>query len=611
MRRMMGVIKDRHGTYYARRKVPDVLQEATASVLGVSKSRQVWLKKSLGTKDLKTANVRAKPVEMAFDRTLADAAALIKERPLRTTLAQTEIDRIAEYHFATTLAYDEEERREGTGNEELVASIAQQLTANGVEFDMPFPLAARPPYGLSDREVAKRRADLAWLLPIMQEALARGDISKVSEHLQELLHVFQISLDPKSEAYRKLGMAVLQADVTALRAIGRRERGEPIATPSVPDIPSSPGLDPAGDGLRAAFEGWKKAKTRPQRTVDEYGRSLELFIQLHGDVPILQMKRRHAREFREALQEVPRSRKGPLLAARLPELREWGRSHPEVPKITAGTINKQLGAVQAVAVWARDHGIIPDDAPWADPFSNMRLPEDDPDREPFTMAELQLCFSSPVFAKGQRPQGGRGEAAFWLPLLGLLTGARQSELAGLSVADVRTDDTSGVTAIFITKDRERGKRVKTRQSERAVPIHPELVKLGFRDYVQSVRQTRGADAWLFPLVAPDTQGVRAWSKWFGRYIRSIGIGDKAKVFHSFRHNFKDALRAAGIGQEVHDAITGHSMRGDVSRGYGAKDMATRFGWTTLANAVAKVTYPGLDLSPAKRGRVKKAQSKSK
>src|SRR5262249_54063651 len=203
MRRMMGVVKNRHGTYNAQQKVPAPLQEAVASLLGNLKSRQKWLKKSLGTKDQREAHIRAKPVLMGFDRLLADAAALMKQRPLRTTLAQAEIDRIAGYHFATTLSWDEEERREGTGNEELVASVAQQLTDAGVEFDMPLPLSSRPAYGLSDREVAKRNAEVAWLLPIMQEALARGDISKVSEHLHELLAVFQINLDPKCEAYRK------------------------------------------------------------------------------------------------------------------------------------------------------------------------------------------------------------------------------------------------------------------------------------------------------------------------------------------------------------------------------------------------------------------------
>ena len=108
---MMGVIKNRHGTYYAQVKVPARLQQATANVLGLSKPDLKWLKKSLGTKDQREAHIRAKPVLMGFDRMLADAEALLKTRPVRTAIAQAEIDRIAEYHFATTLAQDEEERR--------------------------------------------------------------------------------------------------------------------------------------------------------------------------------------------------------------------------------------------------------------------------------------------------------------------------------------------------------------------------------------------------------------------------------------------------------------------------------------------------------------------
>jgi hypothetical protein len=216
MRRMMGVIKNRHGTYNAHVKVPLRLQQAVAALLGRSQPLKN-LKKSLGTKDLREANIRAKPVLMGFDRVLAQAEELDKERPLRTSLAQAEIDRLAEYHFASALRYDDEERREGMGGDDLVASIARQLTEAGIELEMPLPLGARREYGLSDREVAKRNADLAFMLPIMKEALARGDISKVSEYLQELLAVFQVNLDPKSEAYRKLGMAVLKAEVDVIR----------------------------------------------------------------------------------------------------------------------------------------------------------------------------------------------------------------------------------------------------------------------------------------------------------------------------------------------------------------------------------------------------------
>ena len=62
----MGLIKDRHGTYYARHKVPERLQEAVARILDNGKAKQVWLKKSLGTKVVAQANIRAKPVQMEF-----------------------------------------------------------------------------------------------------------------------------------------------------------------------------------------------------------------------------------------------------------------------------------------------------------------------------------------------------------------------------------------------------------------------------------------------------------------------------------------------------------------------------------------------------------------
>ena len=88
----------------------------------------------------------------------------------------------------------------------------------------------------------------------------------------------------------------------------------------------------------------------------------------------------------------------------------------------------------------------------------------------------------------------------------------------------------------------------------------------------------------------------AWSKWFGRYIRDLGIHNRAKVFHSFRHGFKDALRAAEVSEYVNDALTGTRWSGTVERQYGAKQMIRRFGIATLAAAVSKVAYPGLDLS---------------
>jgi hypothetical protein len=110
MRVMMGLLKDRHGTYYARHKVPLRLQEATARILENGKAKQVWLKRSLGTKKLQEAHVRAKPVQMEFDRIIARAEETVKARPMRTSLSDTEIKRMAEYTYAHALAAHDELR---------------------------------------------------------------------------------------------------------------------------------------------------------------------------------------------------------------------------------------------------------------------------------------------------------------------------------------------------------------------------------------------------------------------------------------------------------------------------------------------------------------------
>jgi integrase len=592
----MGLMKDRHGTYYARMKVPDRLQAAVARVLDQGKDRQSFLKKSLGTKDLKAANIRAKPVLAGFDRVLGEAEQLLTERPMRESLSATEIKRMSEIYYAVMLDNDETTRREGTGTEPLFQSIAAQLAAAGIAVKTPFAVGALPEAGLSAREVHKRAEHLSWELAVTSDALARGDTTVIREELDELLDVYQISLDPKCEAYRRLAMAVLSAHVKALKDIERRSGGEPVDTPQIPE--GLGGSEAVGGSLRDAFEGWNKERSRPADTVHEYKRAVEMFIQLHGDLPVAAIKKSHARLYREALQDVPQRRAGELLKASLPELSAWGRKHPEAPKVAPGTVNKQFGAVQAIAGWGYANGIIPEDTAWADPFTKMRVQGEQSERTSFENPDLKLLFAAPVFTEHDYPEGGRGPAAFWLPLLSLFNGARQAELAGLTAADVQTEPETSTPLLYITAQASRGKRLKTKASRRVVPIHSQLVELGFLKFVEDVRKRDGDKAFLFPLIATDKgrAGVKAYSKWFGRYLRAQGVTDTAKVFHSFRHGFKDALRQGKVNQEIHDALTGHAQASTVSGGYGAKEMLARFGVKVLRTAVAKVAYRGLDLS---------------
>jgi hypothetical protein len=181
MRISMGIIKNQHGVYHLRKKVPKRLEAAVALVTGAAKERVSWLKKTLDTKDHKSAKVRAVPLLMEFDRILAQAEALTADRPLRTSLSDKEIERLAQYYFAAALAEEEEMRRDGPKSEKLFQGIAKQLTDAGVEFTTPFHIGPVPEYGLSDRQMQKRAADLEADIALAEDALARGNISAITK----------------------------------------------------------------------------------------------------------------------------------------------------------------------------------------------------------------------------------------------------------------------------------------------------------------------------------------------------------------------------------------------------------------------------------------------
>jgi hypothetical protein len=101
----------------------------------------------------------------AFKTRCVGQEALLTEGQLRTALTSSEIVRIADYHYAG-LADDCQFTTEGAQeDEDLTRSVAAQLNEAGIEYDMPVPFdALRPQYGLIDRQVIKRDADVKWWL---------------------------------------------------------------------------------------------------------------------------------------------------------------------------------------------------------------------------------------------------------------------------------------------------------------------------------------------------------------------------------------------------------------------------------------------------------------
>jgi integrase len=163
-------------------------------------------------------------------------------------------------------------------------------------------------------------------------------------------------------------------------------------------------------------------------------------------------------------------------------------------------------------------------------------------------------------------------------VLGLFTGARLGELLLLRPHDVQIS--GGIDFINITA--EGGRRLKTDNSRRCVPIHGQLRALGFVDWARS--NGGGLFADLLP-ADPGAQLSKNASRDLMRFSRAVGVTDKLKTFHSFRHLFKDMCREAGVEEAVADALTGHAG-GGIGRRYGPG-----FSLTVLAAAVAKMRWP--------------------
>ena len=112
--------------------------------------------------------------------------------------------------------------------------------------------------------------------------------------------------------------------------------------------------------------------------------------------------------------------------------------------------------------------------------------------------------------------------------------------------------------------------MKTSSSRRKVPLHADLLALGFIDY----RNSLPAEGRLFPKLEehPENGYGHAVGKAWAKYLKEVvGLESQASPSHGFRHTFKTLCREVGIETAVSDWITGHSIAG-VGADYGSNPL---------------------------------------
>lgn len=243
----------------------------------------------------------------------------------------------------------------------------------------------------------------------------------------------------------------------------------------------------------------------------------------------------------------------------------------EVPKngaLQGPTRNRHLAFLNQLIAYGRSGlGLALDPALTTTPF-RARKDRRGRDQRPVPQkAGIESFFRRPLFSgyagwDDIDTPGGEfyHRAEYFCSLLGIYQGARREEYCGLHVDDVIADN-GPLPYIHIAPNEIR--RIKNVQSVRNLALHPELIRLGFLDYVEAIRAlgyTR-----VFPdLYSPSTKspmGDRLYDQLLPS-LRACGFRP-----HQVRHFFGDELKQRAVSKEFRADLLGHGGDGETTERY--------------------------------------------
>ncbi|ELV8720478.1 site-specific integrase [Vibrio harveyi] len=331
-----------------------------------------------------------------------------------------------------------------------------------------------------------------------------------------------------------------------------------------------------GEYLSKCIELYLESRSHDQirpKTLERYAARLRLLLYIIDDQPINSLRRSHALEFKDKLIRLP---------ANMNKIAKYkGLTVDEVlaldpSPMASNTANDTMTDVGSFFDWC-----VLNEYALKNSFKGLKMKVSkraSDERAAFDMCDLTTLFQHSYF------QGGkvRHPHYYWLPVLGVYTGARLNELCQLHVGDIRTDSESNLWTMTITASRE-DQNTKNVSSERTIPLHSKLIELGFIEYVQSLSHER-----VFPELKKGRDGYgQAPSKWFARLRDKVlpNAGNEGKSFHSFRHTFINELKQLDAPKTHAAAYVGHGENSETFGRYGKAYVAS-----TLKPVVELITY---------------------
>lgn len=407
----------------------------------------------------------------------------------------------------------------------------------------------------------------------LQEQLKRLERAKTFKRLAIIedsaaAHLYAERLSPLTTAPDVLEdykFDLLRKEIEVIKRLIERQGGADIPTPKVQT--ASPHLVDSWEVMLAT---WKKERLPRPKSYDETVSVLGQWRTFHGELAPTSITEEHVNAWVKQLKEK---------------------------NLNLQTVKKKVALLRAVFSTAIDEKEV---ATKVNPFGLVKVKisknhakQAREARQPFEINHLNSLFNTPVFTKSELPGKGGGDAAFWIPLIALTTGARLEEIGQLFVKDI----TMRSDRLWIRiAELDETQLLKNEGAWRHVPVHPELLKIGFEALVDS-RREQGHER-LFPQLRLNKyqQYTAVYSTWFNEYLDEHVVDDSRYTFHSFRHNMKDFGIESGVSAPILDALMGHSLEGMTDR-YGKKSGGRRtFSNQALIEAVDMIRFEGVDLS---------------
>lgn len=533
--------RGKHGIKYVRRRIPAALQQAYP--------KKTHITRSLGTSDLRLAKARAHAELAQIDAEFAQArerldlsrASLAAKRISK--LSDDQLQVVAKFWARQVLLTDDKNRQDGLDDDEF-DELGEKLTSQRTELGRMF---------------------------------ARGKSAPIFPALKGFLCLCGLDFHPNETEAKRASYAFLRTIIETLDHQLARQQGQSVPTDVVaPAVPHplqviAPERSPALAGLPdwdKVFEVWNKyVDDRPKSTTiaaQTPWRDLRRFLSATGrDLSPGQVTPEDMTDFAGSM-------------------RARG--------LAVDTINERISKIKAIyKIAVGKHVLKSNPAQDTLGFRENSVKKRRKKRLPFDASDLNLIFGSDIFTQHQRSRGQSGEASYWIPLLMFYTGARPEEVAGLALSDLRHDDALGWYFVVIDRPSDEDydlfdehvpashrRTLKNAQSQRRIPVAPQLIELGLLRYVEWLRAKR--ETMLFPTLKKDWHEKLSgsFSKFFGRYIRALGIEDSRKVLYSLRHTMKDVMEAAGIPSKYLQRVLGHTTGdGRITDGYGSDLPFTR------------------------------------